>query len=141
MRLSRRRCRGRVAATFAAVAGALVVASAASAASYEWQGWVGINPSRGNGNCVNWYPSQSACSGWAYWKQLNAANSGVDRVLAGFQNHGTIRGVYLNSGQSAITYPEDHNMGGYLQSGVTYCTWSPCVVRTGDAYVWFKAWN
>jgi len=83
----------------------------------------------------------SACSDWAYWKQLNTTNLMPTESFAGFQNHDRIRGVYLNGGQSAITYPEDHNMGGYLQSGVTYCTWSPYVVNSGDAYVWFKAWN
>lgn len=139
--LSKRSVSRRCPALLVAIGVALVVAPVAVGGSYTWSGHVGINPPHGNGQCVNWYPSQSACSGWAYWNQLNSSNNGGDRVLAGYQNHDAIRGKYLNSGDSLVEFPGDVGMSGYLQSGITYCSWSPCVPSSDDAYVWFKVWN
>jgi hypothetical protein len=89
-----------------------------------------------------WYTGSSACSGWNYWYQLNAAHrAGPGIVSAGFENNNTIRGHYLYDGDSVITYPSDWGMGGYLKSQVTVCSWfGDCLVMGDTADIWFKTW-
>ena len=128
------------AVVFASAAVVLAFPAVAKSEIFSWEGQVG--PGAGNGRCI-YYVGQSACSGWNYWYQLNAANKSCpngDVVFAGFQNNSTHRGVYLRPCESAITYPGDHSMGGYLKSGVTWCTWRQDCASFGGATVWFRTW-
>jgi hypothetical protein len=120
------------------VAGVLALPGSAGGASYTWQGYVG--PGQGNSQCA-WYVSQSSCPGWNYWHQHNAANNGGGIVLAGFENANTIRGTYLSSFQSVITYPSDYGMCCYLKSHVTWCNWLFECSTQPAAHIWFKTWT
>ena len=138
LNLSTGRCRIVGAIAIAALLVALAFSARAQAGSFEWLGSVGVG--LGNGQCY-WYSGQSACSGWAYWNQLNATNRDGDEVHAGFQNTSKIRGGYLFDGQADIFYPGDYGMGGYLKSGVTWCSWNNCHPSAYVTYIWFKSWN
>ena len=32
-------------------------------------------------------------------------------------------------------------MGGYLKSGVTWCSWNNCFPQLNQSAIWFKSWN
>ena len=103
--LSRLRTKGwRVISPLVLASGALLFCGSALSGSFAYDGFVGVG--EGNGQCY-WYSGQSACSGWAYWNQLNATDKGGDEVHAGFQNSSRIRGGYLFAGQADIFYPGD----------------------------------
>lgn len=124
--------------------GALAALSlgAGLAGAYDW-GWRGyVGNGLGNGACPL-YTSQSACSPWNYFAQVNAANYVGDRVLAGLESSSLIRGKYLDGGQSRIIYASELGMGGwYTRAHTTWCNWGDCFAwQFGYADVWFRAFT
>jgi hypothetical protein len=106
------------------VALAAVLASPASAATWQW-GPGTLDATHGNGACV-WYTAQSACSPWNYWVTTNdyrSANSAT--MLCGFENNSVIRGFWSYGNGDFYCGPvntSDVNMGGYLKAQATW--WS-----------------
>jgi len=121
----------------------LAVAGFAVAGVWGWQGNIGGSSHFNNGACP-WYSSDSACSTWNYWTQINAANQGGDTILAGFETSSVVRGRWFDSGQSGIVYPSGLGMGGwYMKGHTTWCyaiSGAPCWIGGGGngTYVWFQ---
>jgi hypothetical protein len=128
----------------------LTLVGIASATTWAWNGRVGVG--LGNGQCPL-YAGQSACSPYDNWFRNNAAHKGTDwsstcggDVLAGFENSSTIRGIYLEAGQSGIAYKASFfSPGASLKGTVTFCTWAPscyspahCGAQNYPANVWFQ---
>jgi hypothetical protein len=134
-------------ASVAAALVALSLPSSVAAGTWGWEGFVGVHPNQGNGQCVGGYAAWSSCGPWNYWYQVNAADECLSNgycggeVHSGFENNSVIRGSYLLAGDSKIIYCQDVSMCGvYNKSETTFCTWCSINASYYDAYVWFRGY-
>lgn len=113
----------RVALRIAAIAAALLVATAGAASAGEWQRSGGLWYGSGgrDGTCI-WYPIQSSCAGWNYWTWTNGTvDSGAYvKYLAGYEDAQRIRGIWLYAGQNGGVWVSGVGMSGYLKAVATW---------------------
>ena|SRR6266571_5856841 len=92
--------------------------SVASAAYWEYYGWL---PNGYDANCI-WYATSAQCSGWNYWQTISLTVYSGGPVLNGFENYSTIRGRWTYGGQYSWTSPSSLGMSSYSKAQETNYT-------------------
>lgn len=127
MRALAGRGKHRIATLLAVAAAFAALALPTSAATWEFNGRVGIGYY--SGPCI-FYWNMARCSGWNYWGVGSCTNYDGGTILCGFENTNRIRGIYLSAGQYVANTPYNLGMGGYL---LAHGTWWSGAVATIEA--------
>ena len=99
--------------------GALIAPASAVAADWSW-GYNYLGPNTVHGWCM-YYPG-AVCSPDGYWRAVACGKTNGDRIHCGFEDWGTIRGMFVD-GVNSVFFTKDYvDMGDWVRVEATY--WS-----------------